>query len=153
MKKISLVKKSSTLSGYNSILTDVGHLLESARRASVRTTNAVMTATYWEIGRRIVEYEQKGTQRAEYGELLLEYLARDLTKKFGRGFGRENLRLMRLFYSAYKDYWISQTLSGKCDEIPQTLFAKSGGVPTVKKDQTLSGELRPRRAVEQDSCV
>jgi hypothetical protein len=130
MKKTSLVKKSSTLSGYNSILSDVAHLLEAARRASVRTTNAIMTATYWEIGRRIVEFEQQGRSRADYGELLLEYLARDLTKKFGRGFGRENLRLMRLFYSAYKDYWISQTLSGKCDEIRQTLSAKSGGVPS-----------------------
>ena len=56
MKKTFLVKKSSIPSGYNSILTDVAQLLESARRASVRTTNAIMTATYWEIGRRIVEY-------------------------------------------------------------------------------------------------
>jgi len=130
MKKTSLVKKSSTLSGYNSILIDVAHLLESARRASVRTTNAIMTATYWEIGRRIVEFEQKGTQRAEYGKRLLKRLATDLTNRYGRGFSERNLEQMRLFYS----YWpISQTLSAKSDErriahtpakIQQTLFAE-----------------------------
>lgn len=155
MKKTSLAKKSSTPSGYNLILTDVAHLLESARRASVRTTNAIMTATYWEIGRRIVEFEQKGRKKAGYGEELIDRLAADLTGRFGRGFGRSNLFQMRAFYIAYsgivqtlsgqleKDSHSDkiQTLSGKCDEIRQTISAKSGGVPAVKKSQTLSGEF------------
>lgn len=72
-----------------------------------------MTATYWEIGWRIVEYEQGGRERAEYREMLLERLAKDLTGKFGRGFGRENLRLMRQFYLIYENLEISQTVSGK----------------------------------------
>lgn len=155
MKKTSLVKKSASPSGYTSVLADVAHLLEAARHASVRTTNAIITATYWEIGWRIVEFEQKGRNKAGYGEELIDRLAADLTGRFGRGFGRSNLFQMRAFYLAYSG--IVQTLSGqlekdshskkiqtlseKCDEIPQTLSAKSGGVPTIKKSQTLSGEF------------
>lgn len=72
--------KTAVLAGYDSVLTGVADLLETARRASVRTTNAIMTATYWEIGRRIVEYEQKGQARAEYGRQLVDRLAADLTE-------------------------------------------------------------------------
>jgi len=53
--------------------------------------NALMTATYWEIGHRIVEFEQQGQERAEYGEALIKQLAEDLTRQFGRGFGAVNL--------------------------------------------------------------
>ncbi len=66
------------IKGYDTILKDVADLLESASRVSVHTTNAVMTATYWEIGRRIVEFEQRGEVRAEYGEALLKRLSHDL---------------------------------------------------------------------------
>ena len=86
-----------------------------------------MTATYWEIGHRIVEFEQGGEKRAEYGEALLVELARDLTARFGRGFGKSNLFLMRKFYLASAQ--IFQTASGK-------LEAGSGDSPIF---QTLSG--------------
>jgi hypothetical protein len=56
-----------------------------------------MTPTYWEIGRRIVESEQRGRRRAEYGEALLKNLAFDLTAKFGRGFSLANLKNIRKF--------------------------------------------------------
>ena len=68
-----------------------------------------MTATYWEIGRRIVTLEQGGERRAEYGEQLIEQLAGDLTRQVGRGFGRANLRQMRAFYCAWPDPQIRQT--------------------------------------------
>jgi hypothetical protein len=93
--------RSYKITGYESMLTEVAALLESARRASVRATNAIMTATYWEIGRRIVEFEQGGGARAEYGKELLSQLSADLTAKFGRGFSVDNLETMRLFYRAY----------------------------------------------------
>lgn len=64
-KKGSIV--SSSGKGYDAVLTDVVHLIEAARRAAARSVNAVMTATYWAIGRRIVEHEQHGRRRAEYG--------------------------------------------------------------------------------------
>ena len=75
--------------------------------------NAFLTATYWEIGRRIVEYEQKGKKRAEYGSALLQRLSKDLTARFGRGFGVDNLENMRLFYSSYTPKRISETVSRK----------------------------------------
>ena len=72
---------------YGGLLTGISELLDQARRMSARTVNNVLTATYWEIGRRIVEYEQGGKARAEYGGELLKRLAADLTRRFGRGFG------------------------------------------------------------------
>lgn len=105
------VRKREQLTGYKTILRDVAQLLESARRASARATNAIMTATYWEIGYRIVEFEQRGRMKADYGEQLMERLSEDLTQKFGRGFGKSNLFQMRAFYISYSS--IFQTLSGK----------------------------------------
>jgi hypothetical protein len=75
--------------------------------------NALMTATYWEIGRRIVQSEQPGAKRAEYGELLIKRLAKDLSASFGRGFGPRNLAQMRSFYLAWSHGKILQTLSAK----------------------------------------
>jgi predicted nuclease of restriction endonuclease-like (RecB) superfamily len=100
-------------SRYPGLVRDVSGLLESARRASVRAVNALMTATYWEIGRRIVEFEQRGEERAAYGEKLLQRLAADLTRRFGRGFSPDNLETMRRFYGAFPPARISATLSRK----------------------------------------
>ncbi|MBI5528262.1 MAG: DUF1016 domain-containing protein [Deltaproteobacteria bacterium] len=96
---------------YDSMLTEVVGFLESARRASARVVNAAMTATYWKVGQRIVEFEQGGKERAEYGEQLLERLSADLTTRCGRGFSVDNLELMRRFYHAYQPGQISETLS------------------------------------------
>ncbi|PXW24862.1 PDDEXK nuclease domain-containing protein [Paraburkholderia caballeronis] len=88
-------------------------VVESARLAAARSVNAVMTAAYWEIGRRIVTVEQGGEQRAAYGEALLTRLADDLTGRFGRGFSRANLVNMRAFYLAWPAGEIGQTASGQ----------------------------------------
>jgi predicted nuclease of restriction endonuclease-like (RecB) superfamily len=117
--------------GYGGLLTGVSELLEQARHAAVRSVNQILTATYWEIGRRIVEFEQKGAYRAEYGESLLRRLSKDLVLEFGRGFSEENLRLMRLFYLHYRGR-ISQTVSGKL-----------AAPVSTKKSQTASGFLSP----------
>ncbi len=95
---------------YNGMHTEIVKILESARRAAARSVNALMTTTYWEIGRRIVEFEQGGKDRAVYGEALIERLAGDLTKRFGRGFSRQNLWQMRQFYACWP---ILQTVSGE----------------------------------------
>ena len=105
--------------GYSALVKDLSGLLESARRAAARTVNAAMTATYWEIGRRIVEFEQGGEKRAEYGAELLETLAADLTRQFGRGFSRQNLQYMRQFYVAFPPDRIRQTASGKSDALAE----------------------------------
>ncbi len=113
--------------GYDAVLSGVSELLESARRTTVRATNAIMTATYWEIGRRIVEYEQRGKQRAEYGETLLKRLSVDLTKRFGRGFGLSNLKQIRKFYLNYEDI-------GKKGQTASGLFYIDGSVNKGHKD-------------------
>ena len=73
-----------------------------------------MTVTYWQIGRRIVEVEQRGSSQADYGDVLVKRIAVDLTARFGRGFSWRNLYLMRAFYLAYGD--ILQTPSAKSDQ-------------------------------------
>jgi predicted nuclease of restriction endonuclease-like (RecB) superfamily len=89
--------------GYETVLADVAGLVEAVRGASARAVNALMTATYWAIGRRIVEQEQQGSARADYGTALIGRLAVDLTARFGRGFGRRNIFQMRTFYLAYRE--------------------------------------------------
>ena len=98
---------------YLGLVQDLSGLLEAARRSSARAVNAIMTATYWEVGRRIVEFEQGGDKRARYGTELLRRLAADLSDRFGRGFSRRNLQQMRIFYLAFPSSEIWQTLSAK----------------------------------------
>src|SRR5262245_34258498 len=109
-RKPSLRRRASS-TGYDVLLDDVVHALEEARRAAARSVNAVMTATYWLIGRRIVEEEQAGDLRAGYGEVLIQRLSSDLASRFGKGFGRSNLFQIRAFYFAYRN--IVQTASGQ----------------------------------------
>ena len=115
---------SDSLKGYDSVLSGLVDLLESARGTSSRTINAIMTTTYWEIGRRIVEFEQGGDIRAEYKAGLLERLSKDLTSRFGRGFSVDNLETMRLFYNAYPPERISETVSRKSG-VPLSSTSKS----------------------------
>jgi hypothetical protein len=78
--------KSFPAGGYGSLVDGIGELLEQARHQAARAVNSLLTAAYWEIGRRIVEFEQGGEARAEYGEALLNTLSSDLTTQHGRGF-------------------------------------------------------------------
>lgn len=124
---------------YAAVHTGIVALLESARRAAARSVNALMTASYWEIGRRIVEFEQGGQSRAEYGEALLLRLATDLSARFGRGFSRQNLQQMRLFYLAWPTDKICQTLSGK-SAAPQIAQTSPGESSQAGALQTVSGQ-------------
>jgi len=132
---------------YGGLIGGIAELLEAARRTAARTVNALITATYWEIGRRIVEFEQGGEKRAEYGEALLQRLAQDLTARFGRGFRRSNLFQIRAFYLAYRE--IVQTPSGQftADEKVQTLsgqLSDAGRPLTILS--TASIELRRQKS-------
>lgn len=100
-------------------------LILSARRAAARSVDVIQVLTNFEIGRRIVEYEQKGEKRAEYGAALLKKLSAALTKEFGRGFSHRNLDYIRKFYLVYQ---------GRSPQISQTVSAKS---PPSRKSQTL----------------
>jgi predicted nuclease of restriction endonuclease-like (RecB) superfamily len=100
---------------YSKLLLGLQELLRRGRHRAAQTVNTVLAATYWEMGRRIVEFEQGGKVRAEYGDALLDRLARDLGRHFGSGFSRQNLSQMRQFYRAYPSDEIRQTLSGEFD--------------------------------------
>ncbi|HEY1194621.1 PDDEXK nuclease domain-containing protein [Flavobacterium sp.] len=92
------------------IFQQVAELLQNARQQVLRTVNSTMTITYFEIGRIIVEEEQNGKDRAEYGKQLLKSLSKQLIQEFGKGYSVENLDRMRKFYRIYS---ISSTLSTK----------------------------------------
>ena len=104
---------SKALQPYHQFASDIQQLLSEARRQAARSVNAILTATYWEVGRRIVEFEQKGHRRADYGEELLERLATDLTRRIGRGFSYPNLKRFRQFYLLNPAKNIRSTLSSQ----------------------------------------
>lgn len=106
-------KPKNDIQNYKNFVSGIQELLEAARHQAARAVNAILTATYWEIGRRIVEYEQGGKARAGYGEELIKKLSDDLNKRFERGFSPDNLETMRLFYQAYPQSKISEALSRK----------------------------------------
>jgi len=142
---------------YSGLVGGISELLEASRHASARAVNALMTATYWEIGRRIVAFEQGGAIRAEYGTRLIERLSLDLTQRLGRGFGQRNLECMRQFFLAVpvpssrrksNDLVIPQTASaesGLAPAIPQTLSAESPGAENLPliATESLGEKSRP----------
>jgi len=104
------LEKNINLDFYNKIV----ELLKNARSKVVQTVNKTMVYTYFEIGRTIVEEEQKGKERAEYGKQIIKELSQRLTYEFGKGFSATNLKQMRQFYLTYSK---SQTLSDQLKKI------------------------------------
>lgn len=103
----------------------ISEILASARNRVIQTVNTTMVETYFEIGRLIVEEEQSGSNRAEYGKQILKELSNRLTKEFGLGFSVTNLQQMKNFYSIYRK---QQTLSAKSEKTnnqPQNEFCLS----------------------------
>ena len=97
-------------SNYSDLLHNIGDELELGRKRVVASVNSAMVETYWHIGQHIVEYEQKGNEKAEYGSDILNKLSHDLTVLYGKGFSHSNLIYIRIrkFYLIYKK---SQTVS------------------------------------------
>ena len=123
---------------YGVLVTGISELLIQARRMSVRSTNSILTATYWEIGRRIVEFEQGGKARAEYGEGLLKRLGKDLIAQHGRGFSWRNLFRMRGFYLAWE---ILPTPSAIFEARVRQPHSHGANMPEIC--QTVSGASAP----------
>jgi predicted nuclease of restriction endonuclease-like (RecB) superfamily len=101
---------SLTTKKYNELLNDIGLTIEKARQNAIKSVNTELVKANWEIGRHIVEYEQHGRERAEYGTELLTKLSKDLRQRYGKGFGRRNILDMRRFYITYQKW---QTVSAK----------------------------------------
>jgi len=98
------------LSSYHGLIRTIGDILERGRHRAYVAVDNILVETYWNIGREIVTYEQKGKERAEYGSELLRRLSGDLKIRYGRGFSVSNVYAMRQFYIKYQKF---QTVSGK----------------------------------------
>jgi predicted nuclease of restriction endonuclease-like (RecB) superfamily len=95
---------------YYDLISQIERLVEVGRNKAVIAVNQVMVATYWAVGRHIVEYEQKGNEKAEYGSQLLKRLSSDLSIRLGNGYSHSNLNYMRMFFQAHP---ILETVSPK----------------------------------------
>lgn len=95
---------------YNELLDSIGSALQKAREHAIKAINAELVKANWEIGRHIVEYEQHGKEKADYGSALLTTLSKDLKLKYGKGFSKSNIYLCRQFFVKYPKF---QTVSGK----------------------------------------
>lgn len=95
---------------YSRLLENIGLTIEEARQNAIKAVNAELVKANWEIGRHIVEFEQRGQDRADYGSELLVKLSKDLRQLYGKGFGRRNILDMRRFYLTYQKW---QTVSAK----------------------------------------
>jgi len=93
----------SRINGYEALLNEISDTYSRGQRKAVRSINEQLIETNWQIGRHIVEYEQNGDARAQYGKALVMTLAKDLQHRHGRGFSRSNLTRCRQFYLAYSN--------------------------------------------------
>lgn len=117
----------------------IRELIITARNAVVRNINTVQVITSFEIGRRVVEHEQQGENRAEYGKTLLKDLSNRLTEEFGKGFSRSNLQNMRNFYLIYRD------------RLPKKCQMASGKLIEGHKGQTVSGQSQKTQTASAQS--
>lgn len=103
-------KMNISIQKYTTLVESIGSTLQRARENAVQAINKELVKANWEIGRHIVEFEQEGKEKAEYGSSLLASLANDLKTKYGKGFSKSNIYLCRQFYIKYQKF---QTVSGK----------------------------------------
>ena len=103
-------KKIQNIEIYQKLVDSIGNTIESARQRAIQAVNNELLRANWEIGKYIVEYEQDGKEKAEYGSSLLTNLSKDLKSRFGKGFSKSNIYLMRQFYLKYQTF---QSLTGK----------------------------------------
>ena len=103
--EINLIKNETT----SAIVHDVRAIIENGLRKAYQDANTTIVYTYWKVGQRIVEEEQQGATRAEYGKRLIDALAEDLSKEYAKGFSARDLRNYRQLYLCFKDLEIWYT--------------------------------------------
>lgn len=117
-KNESVQRTSSVHSELETLYSDIRQILVQAREQVYRAANVAMVEAYWQIGRVIVEQEQKGEVRAEYGSYLIQSLSQQLTHEFGKGFNTSSLKRMRQFYIVFpKGAAVRHSLSWTHDRI------------------------------------
>lgn len=104
----------------NALCDDAIAIIDAARQNAYRAVNTAMVYSYYELGRRIVEEEQGGSSRAGYGTMLLDNLSKVLTDRFGRGFSKDNLKLIRRFYLVFSKDSIGETVFPQSEHFPKT---------------------------------
>jgi predicted nuclease of restriction endonuclease-like (RecB) superfamily len=169
-KTLKMKNREITTRNYGNLFNRIAEILTEARSKVVREINKAQVLCYWEIGREIIEFEQKGKIRAGYGEELLIKLSADLSAKFGRGFSVDNLQLMRRFYLTYPDkFQIYETASRKSQKsetvsrksiIHQTAFDKfepmlswSHYCELLKVEEPLARSFYEKEAIENNWSV
>ncbi|MBT2623599.1 PDDEXK nuclease domain-containing protein [Chryseobacterium sp. ISL-6] len=149
-------------SKYTELLDNIGSTIEIARQNAVRAVNTELVKANWEIGRHIVEFEQHGQERAEYGSNLLSTLSKDLKKRYGKGFGRRNILDMRRFYLTYQKWqavpaklsWTHMvTLLGVSDDTARKFYEKQTVLENWgyrELDRQINSSLFERLALSKD---
>lgn len=135
---------------YGGLVTGIADLLDQARRGAARAVNSILTATYWEVGRRIVEFEQGGQARAEYGEELLSRLAQDLTSRHGRGFSRQGLQKMRSFFWGWE---ICPTASGKFEACVRKPAELADALEAIRPTLSSKSQIPQTPSAELSSVI
>ncbi len=128
MKKKTI--KKGVGDGYQRLVTDISDIITHGRGRTIQAIDVIQAQTHWRIGRVIVEYEQGGRTRAEYGDALIARLSVDMIARFGKGFSETNLKMMRLFYQSFP---IRQSVSDK---------SMKNKVRAIR--QTVSDEFNPK---------
>lgn len=127
---------------YGELLGRISESYASGQARAVQAVNHHLTETYWDIGRHIVEFEQGGQVRAEYGRALLNNLSRDLTLRHGKGFSRSNVVYMRLLYLAYPK-----------GQKPSDLLSWSHHVELLRIDDPLERSFYEKQAIREKWSV
>lgn len=157
----------TTIDGYRDLLEQISQIYIEGRIQAVAAVNNRLIETYWQVGRHIVEFEQGGKIRADYGKALISSLARDLGIRHGKGFSRSNLIYMRLFYLRYP---ISQKPSHQLswshyvellkidDELERSFYEKQAikerwSVPELKRQKSASLFLRLAASKDKEGIL
>ena len=141
---------------YPKLVKNINTLLEEGRKLSYITINQVLIQTYWNIGRLIVEHEQKGKNKAIYGTKLIKQLSKDLKEKHGKGFSISNLRLTRSFYANYPK--IGQRVSGEFQIRPSRVSGEFQVKPPnqhpskIGQDVSTKFQIRPSKLTWSHYC-
>ena len=127
----------------NMLVNDLRSIVSKARSKAFAAVNYSLVERNWRIGQRIVEQEQNGASRAEYGKHVIEVASAALTKEFGKGFSETNIMNFKKFYLKFKELTIPQTLSEEFKkQKQQTLSAESSLLPQKGQTQSAQSELR-----------
>jgi predicted nuclease of restriction endonuclease-like (RecB) superfamily len=137
---------------YSKLISQIGSLLQKGKEQVTQSINASLVRTYWLIGRHIVEFEQGGKEKSDYGSKLLDQLAKDLSEKHGKGFSRSNVFQIRQFYLRFSKI---QTLSGQFEkgETLSQVLSWSHYVEILKADSDLEINFYTKQSEKENWSV